>query len=121
MRSKRTRLVLPAVIALVVVLGACGGSDGPASAQEASNTVAITGFLFKPERLSVPAGTTVTWTNADDIEHTATSGTPDMPEGIFDSGDRTKGQTFSHTFAEAGTFAYFCDNHNGMRGEVDVT
>ncbi|MEX2554600.1 MAG: plastocyanin/azurin family copper-binding protein [Actinomycetota bacterium] len=119
MKSKRMRLALVAVIALVAVLGACGGSDQPSGTT--SNAVSIKGFLFKPETLAVTAGTTVTWTNSDDIEHTVTSGTPEAPSGEFDSGNKTKGQTFSHTFATAGTFTYFCNNHKSMRGEVTVT
>ncbi|MGH2727849.1 MAG: cupredoxin domain-containing protein, partial [Actinomycetota bacterium] len=86
-----------------------------------SNAVKIAGFLFKPATLSVPVDTTVTWTNSDDIEHTVTSGTPEAPTGVFDSGQKAKLQTFSHTFSEAGTFTYFCDNHKSMRGEVTVT
>ena len=121
MRNKRTRLALVAGIALAAALGACGGSDRPSGTKETVNAVSIKGFLFKPETLSVTAGTSVTWTNSDDIEHTVTSGTPEAPSGEFDSGDKTKGQTFSHAFAAAGTFTYFCKNHNGMRGEVTVT
>src|SRR5687767_8382684 len=118
MRNKRTRLALVAGFALVAVLGACGGSDQPGGTKDTANAVSITGFLFKPETLSVAAGTTVTWTNSDDIEHTVTSGTPVAPTTEFDSGNKTMGQTFSHAFANPGTFAYFCKNHNGMRGEV---
>jgi plastocyanin len=109
---------LPAVI-LVVALAACSSNEAPESASGPS--VKITGFLFKPESLSVSAGTTVVWTNSDDIAHTVTAGTPEAPDGAFDSGDRTKDQTFEHTFPDPGTFAYFCRNHNGMRGEVKVT
>ncbi len=118
MESKRTKLIVGAV-ALVAVLGACGGSEPKAG--DTGSAISIAGFLFKPDTLTVTTGTTVTWTNADDIEHTVTSGTPDAPSGVFDSGNRAKGQTFSHSFAESGTFTYFCDNHKSMRGEVNVT
>ena len=121
MRDKRTRLALVAAIALIAVLGACGGSDEPGGANRPADAVSIVGFLFKPEVLGVTAGTTVTWTNSDDIDHTVTSGTADAPGTEFDSGNKAKGQTFSHTFASPGTFAYFCKNHTGMRGEVTVT
>jgi plastocyanin len=121
MNSKRTRLVLVAGFALVAALGACGGSDKPSGAKRSADAVSITGFLFKPETLAVAAGTIVTWTNSDDIDHTVTSGTPEAPATEFDSGNKAKGQTFSHVFASRGTFAYFCKNHNGMRGEVAVT
>lgn len=106
---------------LVVVLAACGGPERTSSASAASNAVTISGFLFKPEKLTVPAGTTVTWANHDDIAHTVTAGAPEAPSGAFDSGDRVKDETFAHAFDAPGTFAYFCKNHNGMRGAVDVT
>jgi plastocyanin len=120
MRRKRTSIVV-FVLALAAVLGACGGSDEPKAGGTAANAVRIAGFLFKPETLTVPAGTTVTWTNTDDIEHTITSGTPEVPTAAFDSGNKTKGQTFNHTFSDVGSFAYFCNNHKSMRGEVTVT
>lgn len=120
MRSKRTKLVAGAVV-LAGILGACGGSDDPAVPRETPGAVSIKGFLFKPDRITVAAGTTVTWTNADDIAHTVTSGEPGSPSGAFDSGDKVKDETFSHAFSSAGTFAYFCKNHAGMRGEVAVT
>lgn len=121
MKNKRTRLALVAGIALVAALGACGGSDQPSGAKRTAKAVSIEGFLFKPEKLSVTAGTTVTWSNSDDIEHTVTSGTPEAPTGVFDSGSKTKGQTFARTFSDPGPFTYFCNNHKSMRGEVTVT
>lgn len=120
MRSKRTRLIAGALV-LAGVLGACGGSGDGAVPRETPGSVSITGFLFKPEKVTVPAGTTVTWTNHDDIAHTVTGGAPGAPSGAFDSGNKVKDETFSHVFPSAGTFPYFCSNHNGMRGEVAVT
>ncbi len=118
---RRTRAWLLLVV-LAAVAGACGGSDdGEPAAQPAANAVSISGFLFKPDALSVPAGTTVTWTNADDIAHTVTAGVPGTPSGAFDSGNKVKEETFAHTFPTAGSFPYFCNNHNGMRAEVTVT
>ena len=107
---------------LALVLGAC--SSGAKSGEPKKNDsadVRIDGFLFKPASLSVRAGSTVEWLNTDDIAHTITSGVPGAPTGAFDSGDRTLDQRFSHEFLTPGTFAYFCRNHNSMRGEVVVT
>ena len=121
MRGKRTRVALAAaLVSLAAVAVACGGSDEPGGASPAADTVEIKGFLFKPDKLTIDVGATVTWQNADDIAHTVTSGTPETPTGVFDSLDKVKDQTFAHTFSEVGTFAYFCKNHNGMRGEIDV-
>lgn len=118
MVRKRRKRVLAAAV-LVGLLAACGGSSSDGGGTP--DRVEISGFLFKPETLSVGAGIAVTWHNADDIAHTVTAGTPEAPTGAFDSGDRTKDQTFVHAFSTAGTFRYFCKNHNGMRGEVMVT
>ncbi len=62
----------------------------------------------------------MTWTNQDDIEHTVTSGTPDRPDGRFNSRLAGKGATFSFTFTEPGTYSYFCNRHQSMRGQVRV-
>ena len=78
-------------------------------------------FQFMPNVLEVKAGTTVIWTNKDNIEHSITNGLPGKPGGKFDSGFFTQGKTFSFTFTEAGEFPYFCMRHNSMQGMVRVT
>jgi plastocyanin len=87
----------------------------------AAPQVTIKTFAFGPKTLDVPAGTTVVWTNADDIEHTVTSGMPDQPDGRFDHPLATKGATASVRFDSAGTWSYFCKRHSFMRGEIRVT
>lgn len=89
-------------------------------AEAAGNVVMVSGFLFKPVLLEVSVGTTVTWENTDQILHTATAGTPDAPTGAFDGPLDGAGSSFSHTFEEAGRFAFFCGRHPHMRGEVLV-
>jgi hypothetical protein len=42
------------------------------------------------------------------------------PNGIFDSGSFKPGQTWAHTFANPGTFTYFCTIHPWMEGVVTV-
>ena len=116
------RLVGAAALAVVALIGAACSSDEPTRQPAgAPNAVTMQGFLFKPATFSVKAGTVVVWTNRDDIAHTVTSGTPGKQTGVFDSGDKTLGQAFTHTFGTAGTFAYFCRNHNSMTGSVTVT
>ncbi len=80
----------------------------------------ITLFSFQPGTIEVAVGTTVVWTNNDFIEHSVTSGKPDAPDGVFDSGFFLRGKTFSYTFTKPGTYAYFCRRHNSMFGEVVV-
>lgn len=87
----------------------------------AGAAISIGGFAYTPATLTVPVGTTVTWTNDEDALHTVTSGAPDARTDGFDSGEIDTGVEFSVTFEEAGTFPFFCDRHEFMRGEVTVT
>ena len=86
-----------------------------------SGAVSIKGFAFTPEALTVPLGTTVTWTNDEDSLHTVTSGTAEAPSGRFDSGEIDTGVDFAFTFAEEGTYPFFCARHDFMKGVVTVT
>ncbi|HEX2866762.1 MAG TPA: plastocyanin/azurin family copper-binding protein [Ignavibacteriales bacterium] len=75
------------------------------------NQVVMQNSTFMPASLTVPAGTTVTWTNKDAYEHTVTSGTPNAPDGKFDSGTIASGKTFSYKFDAKGTYSYYCKVH----------
>ena len=86
-----------------------------------ADTITIAGFEFDPPRLTVKAGSAVTWTNEENSLHTVTSGAPDDRSGLFDSGEFDTGKTFEFKFPDTGTYAYFCDRHEFMRGEVVVT
>ena len=81
-----------------------------------ANTVNIVNMSFSPSNLTVVAGTTVTWTNSDAMDHTVTSDT-----GLFDSGDISDHKTYSRMFSTAGTFSYHCTIHPGMLGKITVT
>jgi nitrite reductase (NO-forming) len=71
---------------------------------------------FSVNVLSVPVGTTVTWTNDDEGQmHTVTAA-----DGAFDSGFLATGDSFSYTFDEAGEFEYYCIPHPWMRAKVVV-
>ena len=86
----------------------------PAAGADAE--VTIVNFAFEPAEIEVAAGTTVTWTNEDQISHTATSA-----EGVFDTGTLGEGESGSYTFDTAGRYGYFCEIHPGMTGVVIVT
>jgi|SRR5437870_10613939 len=77
--------------------------------------VRIENFTFKNPITTVKPGTTVTWTNGDDIPHTVVSKDGVFKSKVLDSGDR-----FSFTFAKAGQFGYFCSLHPHMTGTVVV-
>ena len=73
-----------------------------ASAQQAPPAaveVKIDNFSFGPATLTVPAGTTVTWTNRDDIPHTVVS-----TDGAFKSKVLDTDEKFSFTFSKPGTY-----------------
>ena len=76
--------------------------------------VKIDNFTFSPQQLTVKAGTTVTWTNDDDIPHTVTS------PAKFRSKALDTDQTFSFTFTTPGTYTYFCSLHPHMTGSIVV-
>jgi plastocyanin len=77
--------------------------------------VKIDNFTFSPQTLTVPAGTTVTWKNQDDIPHTVTSTTKAFKSGALDTNDN-----FSFTFTTPGVYEYFCSLHPHMTGKVVV-
>jgi plastocyanin len=88
-----------------------------AHAARAADTaaVSISNFTFAPAELTVHAGANVTFTNADDIPHLVLANDGSFRSKALDSGD-----SFTFTFAKAGTFAYFCALHPHMQGKVVV-
>jgi plastocyanin len=78
-------------------------------------------LAFIPGEVEIEAGTTVRWTNEENLPHTVTSGTRANPTTLFDSGTMVQGDTFTFTFGQAGTYSYFCAFHPGMDGVIVVT
>ncbi len=97
---------------------------------EGSVDVKITNLAYDAERVRVKVGTTVTWTNLDQVPHTVTAGKPqDPPESrAFDSSNGTLDveamigfqESWSYTFTEPGVYEYFCLPHPFMIGYVEV-
>jgi len=82
---------------------------------------AESGTCFLPGEVTIGVGDSVTWHNDSTAAHTVTSGIPeDGPDGLFDSSLFLGGDTFSHTFTEAGEYQYFCQIHPWMTGTVIV-
>jgi plastocyanin len=88
------------------------GDDKPAAD---AKQVVVDNFSFTPATAAVPVGTTVTWTNHDDIPHNVVS-----PEQKFKSPVLDTDEKFSHTFEAAGTYKYYCSIHPRMTGQVVV-
>ena len=79
-------------------------------------------FHYYPEDIAVPVGTTIAWANDDPGQpHTVTSGTPDDPSNIFNSGIIPYTSLFQYTFDEPGTFDYHCLIHPWRIGTVTVS
>jgi len=106
---------------LLLAFGLLNFSQARPAASQDNNAsgkyqVKIDNFSFTPTTLTVPAGTTVTWTNQDDVPHNVVS-----TEGkTLKSPVMDTDQKFSFTFTKAGTYSYFCAIHPKMTGKVIV-
>jgi plastocyanin len=85
------------------------------AANEMAAEVKIDNFSFSPATLQIKSGTTVTWTNADDIPHTVVSN-----DKVFKSKALDTDEKFSFTFDKPGTYPYFCSLHPKMTAKVVV-
>jgi plastocyanin len=95
--------------------GAGGTTGGGNSTPVSTNAVTVNNDFFTPPAITVPVGTTVTWTwSQDAITHNVT-----FADGTT-SGDKTANATYSRQFSSAGTFTYRCTIHAGMTGTVTV-
>jgi plastocyanin len=108
-RNRRTIPVLMAAlliagISLITVAGGIRADSAQATMQD---------LQFKPASLTISVGTTVTWTNLDTAQHTTTS-----DQDVWGSPVMNKGDTFSVTFNQPGTFTYYCIFHANMHGTI---
>lgn len=86
------------------------------TATPAEKQIEISNFNFVPNIVEVSIGTTVTWTNNDNVTHTITS-----VSGSFDSGSIDPGNKYSIKFDQAGTYEYSCTIYAGIpHGKVIV-
>jgi plastocyanin len=112
-------------VVLYLARGLAGGTTGttegtPAAAAPAAEEVVVDienfAFGYDPDRVAIPVGGTVTWTNGDAAPHTATG----RDREVLQSGRLDKGDRYRRTFDEPGTYEYFCEIHPNMRGTVVV-
>jgi LPXTG-motif cell wall-anchored protein len=87
----------------------------PKAIAAASGGVTIADFSFSPASLTINQGDTVTWVNNGPTPHSATAN-----NGSFNTGILKAGQSASHTFAQAGTYSYFCQPHPYMKATIVV-
>ena len=110
-----------AIAVLAVLSAAAPLSPQPRGAAAEAATmgkasVKIANFDFGPATITVPAGTSVTWTNNDDDAHSVVA-----DDKAFRSAPLDTGESYSFTFAKPGTYAYHCGLHPQMHGKVIVT
>jgi amicyanin len=96
-------------VSLAVVLAGVPG------AWAADASVKIDNFTFDPPQLTIPAGTTVTWVNEDDIPHALATTNKAFKSQALDTDDK-----FSFTFTAPGTYEYFCSLHPHMKATIVV-
>ena len=102
------------VISLARLSGTAPGAK--VVARKGVDTVAIADFMFGPEKLDVPRGSYVRWTNTDDSPHQVTV---TSANGVR-SDVMLKGQTAFMKFDAAGMYDYICGLHPGMKGKIEV-
>jgi plastocyanin len=127
-------VITAACLALALTVG-CGSSDNsssssaskaPAKTTKSTSgaakgpTVVMKDIAFKPTKIDVKKGATVTWTNEDSVGHdvTSTGGPAKFSSGT--AGGLSNGDTFKHTFTKAGTYDYVCTVHSNMKASVTV-
>jgi len=117
-----------AVITLITLLGIVGANflavksfavAQPGSASAADDTmqmqVTIDNFKFSPETVTIKAGTTVVFTNHDDVPHTVVAEADTFRSKAMDTDEK-----YSYRFATPGTYKYFCSIHPKMTGTIMV-
>ncbi len=107
--------LLATVMVATLLLSAGSPGSSANTAEPASAEVKVDNFSFGPATLTVAVGTTVTWTNRDDIPHTIVSTDKVFKSKVLDTDEK-----FSFTFSKAGTYPYFCSIHPKMTGSVVV-
>ena len=107
--------LLSTVMVAVLLLSAASSGSSAKTPQPTTAEVKVDNFSFGPATVTVAVGTTVTWTNRDDIPHTVVSTDKVFKSKVLDTDEK-----FSFTFDKAGTYPYFCSIHPKMTGSVVV-
>lgn len=111
-----TAAAAAAVIALLALADSESRSAASVAARSGRVTIRIKDFRYHPASVTVTTGTTITFIDEDNVEHTATS----IAEGVFETGALHKGQSASFTLRRPGTYPYHCSFHEFMHGVIKV-
>ena len=117
----KVRIAVILFIVIAFIAAACGAWGAGSDPSKETPVVGVTevrleDFGFAPANIVIEAGTTVTWTNYDNTDHTVTSDEGDALE----SERFGKDGTFQHTFDTPGEYYYHCEPHSNMHGLVTV-
>ena len=114
---KRTVSTLSVAALAIVLLMMAGRSKtlGATMEDNPATQVKIDNFVFSPNPVTVPVGSTIRWTNQDDIPHNVVSDDKSFKSKALDTDE-----TFTYTFTKSGTYTYFCSIHPKMTGKIVV-
>jgi|SRR3989344_6772566 len=93
-----------------------GSADGVMTASPKTYNIDIQNFAYKTKTLTIKKGDIVIWTNRDSVRHTVTSDSGNE----LDSELLSQSGSYSHTFAQTGTYDYHCKPHPYMTGTIIV-
>ena len=111
----RVIIVVAILLAWQVAVQGQNTASATQDAKTAPVEVKIDNFSFTPATITVPTGTTVRWTNRDDIPHTVVNDDQKFESKALDTDDQ-----YSYTFTKPGSYGYFCSIHPKMTGKVVV-
>jgi plastocyanin len=114
---KRTVLTLGFAVLAILIIMMAGRSNavGATMDEKPATQVKIDNFVFSPNPVTVPAGTTVRWINQDDIPDNVVAEDKSFKSKVMDTDE-----SFTYTFSKPGTYTYFCSIHPKMTGKIVV-
>jgi plastocyanin len=118
MKKTHLRLCIAAILLVIAMVAGRAGNSSSAAATEkpvAETAIKIDNFTFSPNALTLPVGSTIRWTNKDDIPHNVVSEDKSFKSKVMDTDEQ-----FSYTFTKPGTYLYFCSIHPKMTGKIIV-
>jgi amicyanin len=116
MKGTIFRLGLAGLAIVALMMAGRARSSGATAAEERPATeIKIDNFSFSPSTVTVPIGSTVRWTNHDDVPHNVVNEDKSLKSKTMDTDEN-----FSYTFTKPGTYTYYCSIHPRMTGKVVV-
>lgn len=115
MKGTIFRLGLAGLIIVALMIVGRASSGATAAEEKQATEIKIDNFSFSPNTVTVPVGSTVRWTNHDDVPHNVVNEDKSLKSKTMDTDEN-----FSYTFTKAGTYTYYCSIHPRMTGKVVV-